>query len=428
MTSISTLPYNTSFQTTNDSDKLSVLSWNVLHKDFAMFLEDYPLATEDMLIWKNRLPKLRGKMHDSNADIVCLQEVSFGSFVDDFGGYFQSKHGYDYRLNQSPLKMKDTDHTTAIMFKSSKFECVHEDHRSRAIILLLTNKLEQSQCVHCRESKRICLYHSFFVVNVHLEAGDRGSARMSALKSIFKRIRFCISEKLKINNVDNRETANMRILIMGDFNSGAHDAPSLMLLNANDDEKKHQYHFEEAYLDKMVEEQYQNEFKSSEPLEVDDANLRLKHYPSFIVGDVAFSIDLLFYTADNVKLHGVSNTMDEELETKIKWKEKCTERINQWMENGKRSIKDEHCDLADYSGIWALPNHEVPSDHLPISALFEFTNLCDVQNRENEQCRCCLELKVKQKMSKKEKRAQKKKKKNQKNGGEGWKFHDMTSF
>merc|ERR1719499_2794557 len=192
-----------------------------------------------MLIWKNRLPKLRRKIQDSNADIVCLQEISLGSFVDDFGGYFQSKHGYDYRLNPSCGRADSGiggDFTTAIMFKSSKFECVHEDYRSRAIILLLTNKLEQSQCVHCRESKRICLYHSFFVVNVHLESkGDRGSARVNALKSILKRIRFCISEKLKINNFDEKEAANVRVLIMGDFNSGVEDPPSLMLLNANDD-------------------------------------------------------------------------------------------------------------------------------------------------------------------------------------------------
>merc|ERR1719283_501588 len=68
-----------------------------------------------MLLWKNRLPKLRGKIHHSNADIVCLQEVSFKSFVDDFGAYFQSKHDYDYRLNQSP-------------FKNERYRSYHSDH------------------------------------------------------------------------------------------------------------------------------------------------------------------------------------------------------------------------------------------------------------------------------------------------------------
>merc|ERR1712079_593238 len=176
----------------------------------------------------------------------------------------------------------------------------------------------------------------------------------------------------------------------------------------------------------MVEEQYQNEFKSSESLEVDEVNLRIKHYPSYILNDRAYSIDLMFYTADNVKLHGVSNTMDEELETQIKWKEKCTERINEWMENGKKTNKHQQWHLADYTNLWALPNHEVPSDHLPISALFEFTSLCDDNNRLKEQCRCCLELKVKPKMSKKDKREQRRKKKKQ-NGNE-WKFCEMTSF
>ena len=196
-----------------------------MHKDFALcFLDStFSHATEEMLLWKNRLPKLRGKIQDSNADIVCLQEISLGSFVDDFGGYFQSKHGYDYRLNPSCGSADNGiggDFTTAIMFKSSKFECVHEDSRSRAIILLLTNKLEQSQCVHCRESQRICLYHSFFVVNVHLESkSDRESARMNALKSILKRIRFCLSEKLKINNVD-KEAANVRRLTKAGASTG----------------------------------------------------------------------------------------------------------------------------------------------------------------------------------------------------------------
>merc|ERR1719499_2369414 len=291
-----------------------------------------------MLIWKNRLPKLRQKIHHSNADVVCLQEISLGSFVDDFGGYFQAKQGYDYRLNPSCGRSDSGiggDFTTAIMFKSSKLECVYEDYRSRAIILLLTNKLEQSQCVHCRESKRICLYHSFFVVNVHLEAGNRESARISALKSILKRIKFCISEKLKINNIENGESANIRILIMGDFNSGFQEAPSLMLFNENDDEKKHCHQFQEVYLEKMVQEEYHREFKSSESLKVDDPNLRIKHYPSFVITEDAYSIDLMFYTADNLKLRGVSNTMDEDIESELKWKEKCTERINEWMESGK---------------------------------------------------------------------------------------------
>merc|ERR1719333_321445 len=118
--------------------------------------------------------------------------------------------------------------------------------------------------------------------------------------------------------------------------------------------------------------------------------------------------------------------MEEDIESDIKWKEKGTERIEQWMESGKQTNKRGDVQLADFSNLWALPNHQVPSDHLPISALFEFNSLCDDNNRLNEQCRCCLELKTKSKMSKKEKREQRRKKKKQ-NGNE-WKFCEMTSF
>ena len=424
MQRVATLSHNTSFKTADSTERLSVFSWNIMHKDFALCHIDtrFSHATEDMLIWSKRLPKLRTKIAHSNADIICLQEVSTGSFVDDFGTYFQQKHGYDYRCNPNvPHKEKGVgDFTTAIMYKASKFECVHEDYRSRATILLLTNKLEQSQCRHCIKSQGICLYHSIFVVNVHLESPrnerENVSTRVNGLKSILKRIRFCISEKLKLNM--DTETANIRILIMGDFNCGAHDPPSMMLMNRNPDFQAHPHRFQEAYQEKLVSEQLvmEQEF---------DPNLKAKHYPTIIGTEFVYSCDLLFYTANNMVLHGVGNTMDEDIESDLKWKEKCTERIEQWMESGKQTNKMGQMHYADFTNLWAMPNDQVPSDHLPICGMFQMENMCHVNNQQNEECRCCQERVKKKNMSKKEKREIRKKKKNQ---NLDWKVHEMTSF
>merc|ERR1719356_19643 len=307
------------------------------------------------------------------------------------------------------------------MYNSRKFECVYEDQRSRAIILLLTNKLEQSQCTHCVKSQRICLLHSIFVVNVHLESprnnAQNVSQRVNALKKILKRIKFCISDKLKWSKSVEAETANIRILIMGDFNCGVHDPPSMMLMNRNPDFQDHPYRFAEAYHEKLVSDQLESEQEF-------DPNLKIKHYPSIIGTNFVYSCDLLFYTANNTALHGVANTMDEDIESDLKWKEKCTERIEQWEKRGKQTNRRGQMHLADFTKLWAMPNNQAPSDHLPISAVFEMKNLCEGK-AENEECRCCLEMVQKKKMSKKERREMRRKKKN---ADIGWKVHEMTSF
>ena len=138
-------------------------------------------------------------------------------------------------------------------------------------------------------------------------------------------------------------------------------------------------------------------------------------------------MDLLFYTADTLTLRGVGNVMEEDIESAIKWKEKCAERIDQWLERGKKTNKSGQFHLADYSDIWHCPNHEMPSDHLPICGVFEFTNLCEANNGKNERCRCCLEPAVKKKMNKKEKREQRKRKKKKRQEIE-WLFHEIQSF
>jgi len=396
-----------------------------MYKDFDD-PEDYVHAKPEDLDWKLRLPKLRKKIASANADIVCLQEISKQSFADDFGTPFQEKHGYDFIVNDGSKKSK-VDFSIGIMWKANKFECAYHDFRARATILLLTNKLEAAQCPKCVHQQRACLYHSFFVVSVHLDSPvggkDNESTRINQLKSVLKRINFCIADTLKLNACT--ETANVRIVIVGDFNSGVSCPGSKMLQNENEKFAKHQYHFKEAYLEKMRSGDYNLDHPS---VDLVDPNLRIKHFPTYCIIDRVYCIDLLFYTVDTMKLVGVSKTMDDDMESKIKWKEKCAERIEEWMQSGKQTNKQGQLHLADFNDIWAAPNQDMPSDHMPICGVFQFENLCEANNRLNEQCRCCLEV-VKKKKKKKDKNGRKSKKNQAKNGRESaWTFHEICSF
>merc|ERR1712113_308443 len=125
----------------------------------------------------------------------------------------------------------------------------------------------------------------------------------------------------------------------------------------------------------------------------------------------------MFYTASNIKLYGVRNVIDEDIESELKWTEKCGLRIDEWLANDKKTNKLEQYNLADFTDIWALPNFKVPSDHTPIGALFEFDYICSTHNghnRQNMQCRCCLEPVVKKKLSKKERREERMKRQREK--------------
>jgi len=265
------------------------------------------------------------------------------------------------------------------------------------------------------------------VVSVHLDSPVGGknneSVRINQLKSVLKRINFCVTDKLKLNT--SAETANIRIVIVGDFNSGVSCPGSRMLQNENESESKHQYHFKEAYLEKMRSGHYN---ESHPAVDLEDPNLRIKHFPTYCIIDRVYCIDLLFYTADSMKLVGVSKTMDDDIESDLKWREKCDERIDEWLKGEKRTNKKGQYQLADFNDLWAAPNQHMPSDHMPICGVFEMKNLCEDNNRLNAQCRCCLEQEVKKRKDRQSKGKKSKKNKARNGGQRPWTFHEICSF
>merc|ERR1712154_706877 len=115
-------PYNTTFQTSDSYETISVFSWNVTHKDF---IKEYIEKgyTENWLVWEHRLPAIKSKLSESNADIICLQEIDKELFDEDIGSYFHQQHGYtvkcNYHQNQKHKNGKNkVVFSQAIMFKS----------------------------------------------------------------------------------------------------------------------------------------------------------------------------------------------------------------------------------------------------------------------------------------------------------------------
>merc|ERR1712130_830 len=111
---------------------------------------------------------------------------------------------------------------------------------------------------------------------------------------------------------------------------------------------------------------------------------------------------------NNLKLKGVTNTLPEEMKEEIGWNKVMSQRIEEWKERRKRIKENEdeehQYNLADYSDILKLPNKKLPSDHLPIAAVFEFVDICGEINKNEEKCRCCSAPKKPEKKKKKKKK------------------------
>eukprot|EP01083_Nonionella_stella_P183507 663398_1 len=417
---IETYGFSKTFKTTHDSQRISVLSWNVMHKDFvdvsvnrkAMY------ASLDDLTWNQRLPKIKKKLSSSNADIVCLQEIDKHSFTDDIGHYFKQKHNYSFKLNQH--KKIKVDFSLAIMYKSSKFKCEYEDYRQRAIILLLTNTLDKAKCSTCIHSTNLCIHHSFFLATVHLQSQGKSfgkddgnnheSTRVNQIKSVIKRINLCI-RNMKLSH----STAHgIRIIIVGDFNSFHEYDTAQMLLNNNNSEFHHKYQFKDAYHEKLILE---NERYGI--LACNDCNLRIKRFPTYAALGNIMSIDFMFYTHNNMELKGITNTIPDNIRKEVRWNEMVSKRIDEWLQNDRKTNCFEQYMFADYRNILQLPNQQIPSDHFPIGCIFQF------HTAGNEQCLDCVNqptIKSKKKQNKSCNSQRYNKNYNT------WAFHEINSF
>ena len=105
----------------------------------------------------------------------------------------------------------------------------------RELLLLLKDLNEIKKCDKCHngnghdDDSICCIYHSFFVVNVHLSGHPcKWRSRLNAIQKIINKLKvFGFNHKskkiekkaVKINTNINAKWQNMRIIICGDFNT-----------------------------------------------------------------------------------------------------------------------------------------------------------------------------------------------------------------
>jgi len=170
--------------------QIKLLTFNCLVQDF-IDKNKYGNSDPAHLAWPQRFLNLSRVVLNSQADVVCLQEIDEDLFTSDWQPFFNS-NGYQAHYQKKPK----WGNVTA--FKADKFSLEWIDHRSRVLVTLL----------RCIENG-----HPLYVANVHLSAeASKAEERVNQIKSTFKQIE-------KHQTGLSLTTENSSIIVCGDFNS-----------------------------------------------------------------------------------------------------------------------------------------------------------------------------------------------------------------
>jgi len=164
--------------------------------------------------WAVRKPSLLDELRTlcASADVVALQEADYFPFHDDVlpalrDVGFDGMHQWD-----GALKENRPPHPwgTAILFRRDVFAVGFKETRSRGMVLGL-----------CREGHTT---PDYFIVNVHLEGNS---------ENVEKQLKQLHSTIYKMSTHASVDPATARVLVCGDFNSKANDAPLTWLVNGS---------------------------------------------------------------------------------------------------------------------------------------------------------------------------------------------------
>ena len=344
-----------------DSGKLSkggeeacftLLDYNVLCQHYAS-ARMYSYTPSWALSWDYRKDVLKEQLLQSDADIICLQEVETQLFEDywlgvmterGYRGIFHAKHRAK-RMNEKEAKKVDG---CATFYKQSKFTLCGKKALEYTQIVLNASRYKKTDDVFNRLQSRdnigliTILKHietgqDVLVANTHLHwdpaYNDVKTVQVGVLLEEIE-----IIAKNHLNTTEDSTMKQLPMLVCGDFNSQPHSAVYQLLstgfVKDHEDIKGRDY-------GKFTEKGFTHglHFKSaySNIGEMSFTNFT----PSFT--DV---LDYIWYTPSSLNVRGLLGEMDKEY-------------------------------LNHYVGF---PNAHAPSDHIPLMTKFQLKQKKDINN------------------------------------------------
>jgi mRNA deadenylase 3'-5' endonuclease subunit Ccr4 len=189
-------------QTPLQQKPIRLLTWNLLAPLYAS-ASKYPRSDPSYLDWSYRKPRILQTILDSEADIICLQEVQIDLWEDFcMPGYTAISQNM---TDQHPVGC-------AVLIRSNQnWKVVATESRSRALIVVLEDQAQEQQ--------------RLYLAVVHLEAGyEKEETRWNQMKSLLKRVH---------RHVGKNDDSNPAIVLAGDFNTCTRSSPLFSVLSGN---------------------------------------------------------------------------------------------------------------------------------------------------------------------------------------------------
>lgn len=216
-----------------------VISFNVLANQYAMhpWVQDlYSYVPAEYLDWNYRKIGIRNIIIESDADLVCLQEVDLSTYQEEKN--FFSSIGFGSLLQQhEPRNGHST--TNAILYRKKLFSLQWESAERRTLLahfqmkrstLVCSQQVENALWLGSVSSDNSMVdpqtpsLRDVFVACVHLEAQPhRAQNRFLQISKLLK--------KLKSRMKQTKLFPDAPVVLCGDFNSGENGAAYQMLSN-----------------------------------------------------------------------------------------------------------------------------------------------------------------------------------------------------
>lgn len=324
-------------------NNFTVLTFNLLCHHYAT-AKLYSFTSSWALNWDYRKELIKKQLLESNADVVCLQEVETQSF-EDYWLPLLTEHGYrglfhaKYRARRMSEKDAKKVDGCALFYKHNKFSLFEKKSIEYTQIVLNSNKYKKSDDVFNRLQNRDNI--ALVTILKHLETGElvlvanthlHWDPLLNDVKTVqvgvlLEEIELIIKRQLK----DNSQITNIKdfpMFICGDFNSQLHSAVYKLLsqgfVKDHEDVEGRDY-------GKFTEVGFQHNFNLRSAYD-NIGELPFTNFtPSFT--DV---LDYIWYTPNTLSVRGLLGEIDKEY-------------------------------TSHYIG---LPNAHYPSDHIPLMAEF----------------------------------------------------------